>query len=97
MSKQFKLINTDIELFNTGKTVDLYEQHHFEDGKKVVKYMTEDLDGNRRYFEATRDPELLRDEERNAILDYCIGEHHDDEIVNYSDLFLHGEFIKEIN
>ena len=97
MNKQFKLINTDIELFDTGKTVDLYEQHHFEGGKKVVKYMTEDLDGNRRYFEATRDPELLRGEERHRVLDYCLAKFDEDEIVNYSDLFLHGEFVKEMN
>jgi hypothetical protein len=93
--KDFELIRTDVELFDTDTTADLYERHYFEDGKKVVKYITEDLSGNKRYFEATKDPELLTDEERRRVLEYCLGSFEHDEIVNYIDLFLQGEFIRE--
>ena len=96
MNITFNLLSTEIELADqpTG-AVSLYERHYFINKTKVVQYRTEDENGSHRYWEATRDPETLTNEERHKILEYCLSSFDDDEIVNYHDLFLHGEFIKE--
>lgn len=64
-----------------------------EDGKSV--YYTD----SNRIFVSTTDITKLSDSKRHEILTYCLGagSFDKDEIVNWTDLFLHGEFIKEIN
>lgn len=93
----FELIGIDIELHddNSG-VVSLFENHYFENGRKIIEYYTLDECGNKRFFQATKDPEHLTDEERYRILDYCLSSFDEDEIVNYHDLFIQREFIKEI-
>lgn len=91
----FECIHDEIELLNTGKTVSLYERHYFIGKDKVIEYKTIDSEGNVRHWEATKDPERLTKDERHRVLDYCLSTFDDDEIVNYVDLFLQSEFIKE--
>lgn len=96
--EEFELLSDSVELADASEgTVSLYERHYFKGKEKVVEYITEDEDGNKRYWEATKDPEALTREERHRILDYCLSSFDEDEIVNYLDLFLQGEFIKETN
>ena len=92
----FECIHDEIELV-TGGVVSLYERHYFIGKEKTIEYKTIDRNGNERHWVATKDPEKLTDDERRRVLDYCLGVYHEDEIVNYTDLFLQGEFIKEIN
>jgi|APGre2960657404_1045060.scaffolds.fasta_scaffold14902_3 hypothetical protein len=94
---QFELLTTSLELFDTEEgTASLYEQHYFVDGVKIINYTTIDEHGNERYWESTKDPEELTRDERYRVLDYTLSAFDDDEIVNYYDLFLQGEFIKEV-
>ena len=65
---------------------------------EVVRYITTDMDGsNHNYYESTKHPLNLNDEERYRVLEYCLGRFDEDEIVHYEDLFLQGEFIIESN
>jgi len=94
---QFELLSTDVELSDEDEgVVSLFEQHYYVFGVKVINYLTEDKDGNKRYFEVTKDPEELTRDERHRVLGYSLSTFDDDEIVNYYDLFLQGEFIKEV-
>lgn len=65
------------------------------DTEKVRYIVTDPSGGNHRYFESIVHPENLSREQRHRVLNYCLGAFHEDEIVNYNDLFLQGEFIKE--
>ncbi len=95
----YRLLETELELHDeaTNGAVDLFERHYFRDGEKVVEYKTvRASDGQTRYWVATKDPEDLTDEERHRVLRYCLSSFNDDEIVNYKDLFIQSEFIKEV-
>ena len=93
---EYKVLSSSVELQDQEGEVTLLESHWFEGGKKVISYITEDDCGRQRYWRALKDPEKLTDKERHEVLSYCISEFDDDEIVNYLDLFLHGEFIEEV-
>ena len=94
MKDIYQLLDDQI-LFGEDETpVDLYVSWN----NKTVKYITTDKDGSdHHYFESTKHPEKLTEEERHRVLEYCLGKFYKDEIVNYRDLFLQGEFIKESN
>jgi len=102
--RDFISIGDGIELVD-GSIVDLQERHYFKKDEikntssKIIEYKTIDNNGLERFWVATKDAELLSDDERHEILDYCLGinNYDSDEIVNYKDLFLHSKFIKEID
>ena len=96
MEQQFEILSDSVELSDQEGTVTLSERHFFNDEKeKVIQYITEDQEGNKRFWKATKDPEKLSDKERHEILTYCLSSFDEDEIVNYHDLFLHGKFVEE--
>lgn len=90
----FQLLSSELLMGDEERPTKLYVQW---DNEKV-RYITTDLDGsNHQYFESTKHPEQLTDEERHRVLSYCLSSFNKDEIVNYNDLFLQGEFITEAN
>jgi len=96
---EYTILSTEIELSDELEgVVSLFEKHNFVGGVKEVKYYTLNDKGVKRFWEATKDPEALTEDERHRILDYCLGKggYDSNEIVNYHDLFLQSEFIKEI-
>lgn len=96
MKVNFELIGTDIELNDSEGVVSLYERHYFVKGTKIIEYYTLDSSGNKREWEATKDPESLTTDERHRVLDYCLSSYDKDEVVNYKDLFMQGDFIAEV-
>lgn len=64
--------------------------------EKVI-YVTLDKNGERRNWESIKHPEKLNQDERFRVLNYCLSSFNKDEIVNYTDLFMQSEFVKEIN
>lgn len=94
MKKVYQLLNSDLLLGDKEVESKLYV--NWDENK--VFYITTDLNGeNHQYFESTKHPENLTNEERFRVLDYCLGNNNydKDEIVNYNDLFLQSEFIKQ--
>lgn len=93
-SNVYQLLNNDILLGDNETQSKLYVKW---DNDKV-HYITTDLNGsNHNYFESTKHPSQLTQEERYRVLSYCLGKFDKDEIVNYNDLFLQNEFITESN
>ena len=94
MENVYQLLSTDLLFGEEEIQSKLYVNW---DNDKVF-YITTDLDGsNHKYFESIKHPEQLTDEERQRVLKYCLGTFDKDEIVNYNDLFLQGEFITDSN
>jgi hypothetical protein len=92
MKTLYQLLNSSLLMGEEEKESKLY----FKWNNKKVYYITTDLDGsNHQYFESTKHPEELSDEERYRVLNYCLSDFYKDEIVNYNDLFLQNEFIIE--
>lgn len=90
----YQLLNSSILYGEKEEKSKLYVKW---DNDKVF-YITTDLNNtNHKYFESTKHPENLTDEERHRVLKYCLGRFDKDEIVNYNDLFLQGEFIINSN
>jgi len=90
----FQLLSVDLLLGDNETPSKLYVNWNNE----VVNYIITDMDGsNHQYFQSTIHPEKLTDEQRHRILSYCLSSFNDNEIVNYNDLFLQGEFITEAN
>ena len=95
-NQPFRLISDTLELGENGTPSNLYARWDTE----KVQFITTDLNGsNHNFFESTKHPEKLTEEERHRVLDYVLGHgsYPKDEIVNYNDLFLQGEFITEAN
>lgn len=89
----YDILSDSVELADR-RTVTLMERHYFNDDQKIIEYATIDENGNTDYWVATKDPEKLSREERHRVLNYSLSSFDDDEIVNYLDLFLQGEFIE---
>jgi len=92
----YELIHSEVELFGSDKVAELYHRHYFQDGVKIIEYYTIDDGGFVKFWKATKDPDKLNDDERHRVLGYILSSFDDDEIVNYTDLFLQGEFIEEV-
>lgn len=93
--EHFEIIHEEIFMHDDQGEKDpvvLFCSHENE----VIKYFTVSTEGILRNFESTKHPEHLTDDERHRILNYCLSSFDKDEIVNYNDLFIQGEFIKEI-
>ena len=95
--EEFEILSDCVELRPNGEEAVLYERHYFKEGSKVIEYYSKDSTGAIRNYVATKDPEKLTVEERHRVLDYTLPKHDEDEIVNYLDLFLQGEFIEELH
>jgi hypothetical protein len=93
MKKVYQLLSTDLLLGNEETESKLYVRW---DNLKV-NYITTNLDGsNVKKYVSTKHPQNLTEEERYKVLDCTLSSFDNDEIVNYNDLFLHFEFIEEI-
>ena len=92
MENIFQLLNSEVLMGEKETPSKLYVKW---DSKKV-QYITTDVDGsNHKYFESTVHPENLTDEQRERVLDYVLSDYVEGEIVNFNDLFLQMEFVKE--
>lgn len=90
----FQLLNTEILVGDNETPTKLYVNWD----NNEVRYITTDQDNtNHQYFVSTKHPEKLNEDERWRVLEYCLGRFDADEVVNYNDLFLQNEFIKESN
>ncbi len=90
----FRLLNNEVLLGDNEIPSKLYVNWN----TNVVNYIVTDMDGtNHQYFQSTIHPEKLTSEQRYKVLSYCLSAFNEDEIVNYNDLFLQGEFITEAN
>jgi len=93
--EHFEIIHEEIFMHgDEGETdpVVLFCSHE----NKVIKYITLSREGVIRNHESIKHPEHLTTEERHRVLNYCLSSFDKDEIVNYNDLFMQGEFVKEI-
>jgi len=93
MDKTYQLLSTDLLLGKEETKSKLYVRWN----NLKVNYISTNLDGsNVRKYVSTKHPENLTKEERHRVLNCSLSSFDDDEIVNYNDLFLQFEFIKEI-
>lgn len=61
-------------------------------------YLTKNPEtGEVREWESSKHPDELNDEEKHRVLVYVLGRYNKNEKVDYSDLFMQGEFIREVN
>jgi len=92
----YQLLSNEIELKDNTETSKLYV--NFNNNNNKVMYITTDFDGgNHQYFESVIHPSKLNKEQRHKVLQYCLSDFDDNEIVNYKDLFIQNEFITESN
>ena len=85
----YQLLSNEIELKDNTETSKLYV--NFNNNK--VMYITTDFDGgNHQYFESVIHPSKLNKEQRNKVLQYCLSDFDDNEIVNYKDLFIQNDY-----
>ena len=90
----YQLLSCDLLMGDNEIQSKLYVNWNNE----VINYITTNLDGtNHQYFQSTKHPSQLTDDERCRVLRYCLSSFNKDEIVNYNDLFLQNEFIIESN
>jgi hypothetical protein len=90
----YQLMSTDLLMGDEETLSKLYV--HWDN--KMVRYITTDFDGaNHQYFNSTKHPEDLTEDERYRVLSCTLSKFDKDEIVNYNDLFLQGEFIETSN
>jgi hypothetical protein len=90
----FNLLSTSLLMGDEERPSKLYVSWDTSE----VRYISTDADGtNHQYFESTKHPEKLSSEERYRVLRYTLARFSEDEIVNYNDLFLQGEFITTSN
>ena len=88
----YQLLNEGVEIAGREGITKVYVNWDSE----KVRYISTNADGEgRRYFESTVHPEKLSKEQRHRVLHYMLSRFDDDEIVNYNDLFIQGEFITE--
>ena len=91
MKAIYQLLSTSLLMGDDEIPSSLYVKWN----KNQVDYITTDADGkNHQSFKSTVHPQDLSEDERHRVLKYCLGTFDKDEIVNYNDLFLQGEFIK---
>jgi len=92
MNTIYQLLSTSLLMGDDETPSNLYAKWN----REQVNYITTDADGtNHQYFKSTVHPQDLSDDERHRVLKYCLSQFDEDEIVNYNDLFLQGEFIEE--
>jgi hypothetical protein len=87
----FQLLNNEVLLGDNETPAKLYVQWD----NNTVRYITVDENNNVLFYESTKHPQDLTDEERHRVLSYCLSSFDKDEIVNYNDLFLQFEFVEE--
>jgi len=91
MKAIYQLLSTSLLMGDDETPSSLYVKWN----REQVDYITTDADGtNHQYFKSTVHPQDLSEDERHRVLKYCLGTFDKDEIVNYNDLFLQGEFIE---
>ena len=93
-TKVFQLLNNEIELQNKNGVSKLYVNGDTD----TVRYITTDIDGSHhQYYESDIHPSKLTDKQRQEVLHYCLSSFNSEELVNYNDLFMHNEYVSELN
>ncbi len=94
-TKIFQLLNNEIEL-DTNETG--LSKLYVNSDTKTIRYITTSLDGdNHQYYESDIHLSELTDKQRHEILNYCLSSFDAEEVVNFTDLFMHHKYISKLS